>query len=59
MNSDAQVLFQRLDLVADGRRRDEQFVRRLGEARVPGGDLERPQRVQRGKIAGHGEIFSS
>jgi hypothetical protein len=50
----AQVLFERLHLVAHGRRRDEQFLGCLGEARMPGCDLERPQGVQRGKIAGHG-----
>src|SRR5574337_976854 len=49
----AQVLLERLDLVAHSRRSDEQLVGRPGEARMAGSDFEGPERVQRGKLAGH------
>ncbi len=44
-----QVLLQRLDLVADGGLGDEQLLGSLGEAEVPRGGLEGPERVQRGQ----------
>lgn len=50
----AEMLFQRLDLVADGGLGDRQFVGRLLEAQVTCGRLEGPQMLQVGQASGHG-----
>ncbi len=51
---DAEVLLERLDLVAHGRGRDEELVGRAREAQVPRRDLEGTQRIERGNGARHG-----
>jgi hypothetical protein len=51
---DAQVLFERLDLVAHGRGRHEELVGCAREAQVPRRDLEGPQRIERRDGTRHG-----
>ncbi len=49
----AEAFLQRLDLVADGGRRDVQLVGRPREAEMPGRNLESSQRIQRGHLSRH------
>ena len=51
---DAQLLLERLHLMADGSRGDVQLVGRLDEAQVACGRLERPQAPQRWQSNRHG-----
>ena len=43
---DAEKLLQRLDLVADGRLGDKQFLRRPGKAQMAGGRFERLEGIE-------------
>ena len=47
----AELIFQRLDLAADRRLRDEELGRRLGEAQIAGGGLEALQKIERRQLA--------
>jgi hypothetical protein len=55
---DAELLLQRADLVADGRRRHGEFARRLGEAEMARRRLEDAHRAEAGKPSGHAPIFN-
>ena len=55
---EAQMILESTNLVAERSGRDVQLQRRLGQAKMPGGGLERAKRVQRGRSAMH-EGFSS
>ena len=49
----AQGVFERLDLAADRRLRDEELLRRLREAQQAGGGLEAADQVERRQGARH------
>jgi hypothetical protein len=54
----AQQILEPADLVAEGGRSHVQLLRRLGEAQMPGGGLEGPERIQRRQGAAHDGLAS-
>src|SRR5262249_37811380 len=52
---DAELLLQRLDLMADGALGQEQLFGRAGETAMAGSSLERPERIEYGKATTHGD----
>jgi hypothetical protein len=56
--TDAEIGFEGMDLMADRRRRHVELFGRLAEAHMPGGRLESAQRTQGWKMACRHENFS-
>jgi hypothetical protein len=55
---EAKMIFEATNLVAERSRRDVQLQRRLGQAEMPGGGLERAKRVKRGRSVMHENLSS-
>ena len=55
----AQMLFEGLDLEAEGRRRDMQFLCRLGKGHVPGSGVKGAQGSQGGQAVWHPQLSTA